>query len=390
MNIMMVHLRNIGGIAGGLEKVMCQFSNEMTRRGHHVVMVIYDDSGKPPYYSLDKKIRLINLYDRRREPRHMGLLSKIGREWARIRGKVEVWYEAYRDPYIIPSLQEVYQEFNPDIILNQYYTSIGFIYASHPKCPVIQMLHNEPVRILKKTSKRERDGMAHCALIQVLLPGFKKDVKKWFPRTPCINVPNVVYPSEQVSDLASHSGKYTILHVGRLDKDHKQQHILVEAFARIADDFPEWQVEFWGDGNSVYKEELTHLISKNHLEERVKLCGATHHISEKYIHADVFAFPSAYEGWGLALTEAMSAGLPVVAFRSCQACADLITHEQTGLLSEDGADAFSIQLARIMKDRELRIRLGQNARLKMMQYAPENVWNRWECILQDVSVEKKI
>lgn len=388
MNIMMIHLRNIGGVAGGLEKVMCQFSNEMNRRGHGVTMVIYDNSGKPPYYSLDKNVRLINLYDRRHEPRHMRMRSKLEREWARARGKVESWYETYRDPYILPSLQEVYQECRPDVILNQYYSSIGFIYASHPDCPVIQMLHNEPARIIKKTSKRERDGLAHCALIQVLLPGFVKEVKKHFPEIPCVNVPNVVYPSEQASDLASHSAPYTILHVGRLDRNHKQQHILIEAFARIAHDFPEWRVEFWGDGKAEYKEELVHLISANHLETQVKLCGATHHISEKYVYADVFAFPSAYEGWGLALTEAMSAGLPVVAFRSCQACADLVTHEQTGLLSEDGVDAFSDQLARIMKDRDLRIRLGRQARKEMEKYTPDRVWNQWEDILQKIVAEK--
>lgn len=46
MNIMMVHLRNIGGVAGGLERVLCQFANEMSRRGHTVSIVIYDNSGE--------------------------------------------------------------------------------------------------------------------------------------------------------------------------------------------------------------------------------------------------------------------------------------------------------------------------------------------------------
>lgn len=118
MNIMMVHLRNIGGIAGGLEKVLCQFSNEMARRGHTVSVVIYDDSGKDPYYSLKSGVRLINIYERRHEPKKMSFLNKTARELSRLRGHVEAWYEQYRDPFILPSLQEVYHECRPDVILN--------------------------------------------------------------------------------------------------------------------------------------------------------------------------------------------------------------------------------------------------------------------------------
>lgn len=390
MNIMFVHLRNIGGVAGGLEKVVCQFANEMVSRGHAAAIVIYDDSGKPPYYRLDERVKLINIWERRSEPRHMGLMTKMSREWARCRGQVEAWYEAYRDPYILPSLREVYEEFRPDVILNQYYTSSGFVYASKPDCPVINMFHNEPKRILNSASSREREGMEQSAMIQVLLPNFARYAKEKMPGIPCICIPNTVKPYDQIADLSIEKKKYTVLHVGRLAKDHKQQHILIQAFAQIADKYPQWNLEFWGSGNELYKKELLQLIGKMNLEHRVFLCGATHEILQKYMNADIFAFPSAYEGFPLALTEAMSAGLPVVGYRSCQACSDIIKDGKTGLLAEDGATGLAEKLDLLMGNQKMRIEMGHCARKDMERFAPEKIWNQWEQVINLVVSSKLV
>lgn len=384
MNIIMVHLRNIGGVAGGLERVLCEFSNAMVQRGHKVSIVIYDDSGKRPYYKLENKVQLINIYNRRCEPKHMKLWDKVGREWARVRGHIADWYEVYRDPYILPSLQEIYEEFMPDVILNQYYTSSGFIYASHPPCPVINMIHSVPERVFKNISAREREGMEHSALVQVLLPDFLNYIQENLPRTKCICIPNFVNPVDKPADLSSERKRHTIIHVGRLDKTHKRQHILISAFAKVADKFPNWDVQFWGDGHESYKKELRNLINSNHLEYRVKLCGATSDVIDKYIQADIFAFPSASEGFGLALAEAMSAGIPAVGYKSCQSCAHIIKDGRTGLLAEDGVDSFAKKLEILMSNREMRICMGRNAQKEMAQYAPQKIWDKWEEILNTI------
>lgn len=390
MNIMFVHLRNIGGVAGGLEKVVCQFANEMVSRGHAAAIVIYDDSGKPPYYRLDERVKLINIRERRSEPRRMGLMTKLGREWARCRGQVEAWYETYRAPYILPSLKEVYAEFQPDVILNQYYTSSGFVYDSKPDCPVINMLHNEPERILNSASSREREGIARSAVVQVLLPNFARYIKEKMPETSCICMPNIVKPYDQMADLAEERENRIILHVGRLDKSHKQQHLLIQAFARVADKYPQWNVEFWGSGNETYKKELLQMISKMHLEHRVFLRGATHEILQKYMNADIFAFPSAYEGFGLALTEAMSAGLPVIGYKSCQACSDIIKDGETGLLAEDGVKGLAEKLDILMGDQKMRIEMGRCARKDMERFAPEKIWDQWEKVINLVVSNKLV
>lgn len=387
MHILFTHLRSIGGVNGGLEKVLCGFANAMARRGHQVVVAIYDDSGKPPFYSLDPGVRLVNLYPSGGEPRRLSAARKLSRELARLRGQVEAWYEAYRDPFILPQLEKLYRDFVPDVILNQYYTSSGFLYASHPPCPVVQMLHNEPERILSRCSARERKGMAESALVQVLLPGFVSYVKGQLPHTPCICIPNTVpeVADGETADLSAEKKTYRIIHVGRLDRKHKQQHLLIEAFARLAGSFPSWEVDFYGEGDAAYKKELLSLITSSHLEGQVFLRGATHDVFARYRESDIFAFPSSYEGFPLALTEAMSAGLPPVAFRACTACQDLVADGEDGLLTADGAEALAAGLRRLMEDRALRVRLGQHAHESMKQYAPQKIWDRWETVLSSVA-----
>lgn len=42
MKIVMAHFRDISGVSGGLERVLCNFSNEMSKRGHDVHILTYD------------------------------------------------------------------------------------------------------------------------------------------------------------------------------------------------------------------------------------------------------------------------------------------------------------------------------------------------------------
>ena len=140
-------------------------------------------------------------------------------------------------------------------------------------------------------------------------------------------------------------------------------------------------------GGAIYTEELNGIIHKYRLEERVKLCGNTDNVLSVYRRASIFAFPSAFEGFGLAMTEAMSAGLPVVAYKSCPAVNELVKDGKTGLLVDDGAEALAEGLRKLMKDQELREEMGRAAHEEMHTYAPEKIWDQWEALMKKVIAE---
>lgn len=101
------------------------------------------------------------------------------------------------------------------------------------------------------------------------------------------------------------------------------------------------------------------------LVRRVRFHPPTNHIERHYAAADLFVCPTPYDAFGLVITEAMAAGLPVVATRAAGA-AELITHRQDGLVLDEAGDVQSLAAAlrELTADRRLAEDLGQAARAR--------------------------
>jgi len=112
-------------------------------------------------------------------------------------------------------------------------------------------------------------------------------------------------------------------------------------------------------------------------------------VLSKYLTADIFAFPSAFEGFGLSMAEAMSAGLPVVAYKTCPAVNELITDGEDGFLMDDGVEPLAEGLRRLMHDQSLRVDMGKKAHAAMKKYSPFTVWKQWENLLNRAVLDRK-
>ena len=98
---------------------------------------------------------------------------------------------------------------------------------------------------------------------------------------------------------------------------------------------------------------------------------------------DIFVFPSAFEGFGLTLAEAMSMGLPVVGCKSCVAANELIQDGVNGILADDGVDGLVQSMRTLMKNQALRVKMGKAARESMRQYEASVIWTAWENLLDE-------
>ena len=168
----------------------------------------------------------------------------------------------------------------------------------------------------------------------------------------------------------------------------KNQQLLADAFTLIASKYPSWSVEFWGNYHSSKGMQIKKHIEKGE-NTQLKIMGTTTNIEEVYASADVFCMPSHLEGFPLALTEAMAAGLPAVGLKSCHAVAELIENEKSGLLVDNTKEALAAALERLMNDPTLRKRMGKEARHAMEVYAPDVIWGKWEDLLLHVVSETK-
>ncbi len=99
-----------------------------------------------------------------------------------------------------------------------------------------------------------------------------------------------------------------------------------------------------------------------------------------YRRAAIFGFPSAYEGFALA----MSAGLPAVAYQSCPVVNQLVKDGVNGFLVEDGVEPLADALGKLMKDAKLRETLGRQGREDMKEYEEKKVYDRWENLLEEI------
>lgn len=106
------------------------------------------------------------------------------------------------------------------------------------------------------------------------------------------------------------------------------------------------------------------------LEDRVHFLGhlSFAQLAQEYRSADIFCLPSRQEGFGIALLEAMAAGLPIVAARAC-AIPEIVHHGQCGLLVTPGDVAgFSVALDSLLKQPALRQQLGSAGLQRVARY----------------------
>lgn len=118
---------------------------------------------------------------------------------------------------------------------------------------------------------------------------------------------SVVVPQDKYPIPSARDNR--IVTVGRLHSQKNPQ-LLVDAFALIADIYPDMTLEFYGDGD--LKEEIQSIINSKGLSERVHLHASRKDIFDCIRTARLFVLTSDYEGMPNALMEAMALGLPCI------------------------------------------------------------------------------
>jgi glycosyltransferase involved in cell wall biosynthesis len=99
-----------------------------------------------------------------------------------------------------------------------------------------------------------------------------------------------------------------------------------------------------------------------------------------YQAADIYAFPSLMETFGMVQLEAMAAGAAVVS-TDAPGCRDVVIHEQNGLQAHAGdVDSFVVQLGRLLEDQALREDLSEKGKAWVQDYSWSNVTNQYEAV----------
>lgn len=387
MNILLANLHKFIGYSGGIEHVLSDMAQAFTVRGHKVTVVMMDEKDGTPFFPLPDNVEFYNLCHLPGEKavalsRGLKLVREIIRPFSREQAR-NVNYKLMEPLW--PGFRKILDKTKPDVIISSREPT-GRLLLSHPEIsvPVISMLHNDPDEIFMHSPEEEKKMLCRSASIQVLLPSFIPKAEKYLSYKHFTAIPNAVPEAGVQAHPGEKKEEYVITSVGRLTGRTKRQHLLIEAFALLSEDFPQWKVNFWGaDYDRAYVMKLKKLIEGKHLENQVFLKGTTRDMQSVWKETDIFSFPSHHEGFPLALTEAMAAGIPAVGYASCPAVNELIVSGENGYLAEDGVEALAESLKALMLDPAKRESFGRKARQGMEAYRPECVWNSWEMLIKD-------
>lgn len=145
----------------------------------------------------------------------------------------------------------------------------------------------------------------------------------------------------------------------------KGVHVLLTAFAKCLEKYPQAALVIVGDGPS--RGQLEERSRQLSIAPQTHLLGYVPHPRLGAIARDfdIFAFPTFGEGFGLVLLEAMSLGKPVVASK-VMAIPEIVMDGETGLLvPPEDSDALAQALLRLMDDRSLCQQLGRAGRQRV-------------------------
>lgn len=166
---------------------------------------------------------------------------------------------------------------------------------------------------------------------------------------------------EKRKELGVEDDDILILNVGRLHLQ-KGQVYLIEAFNLIRKDNSKCKLLIIGKG--IMERELRDKVDELRLRDNVIFSKDRRDIPEIMHISDIFVFPSLYEGFGIALVEAMASGLPVIA-SDIEPLREIISQNVDGILVEkENPQILEKTISELINDKERRVYLGKNARKK--------------------------
>ena len=358
---------NLG--SGGAERVISLLANEFCKKGHDVEIIFFRD--RLIFYELDSRIKIVVIG----EECHSNAM------WRKM-----LWLRKY------------VKESKPDVVIPfrvSVYTTVLFSLLG-VSIPVISSERIDP-HIPDPFWNMLRKSLLPFTTHLVVQTNY---IKSYYPRfiqkkTSVIYNPvrEEVFSLPRTSSLTpnpspkcegsikSEERLNRIISVARLDPQ-KNQKMMIRAFAKIADYFPDWQLVIFGEGP--LRSSLELIVKSLQLEGRVLLPGSTEHVIDELRKSKIFCFSSDYEGLSNSMIEALCVGLPIVT-TNVSGTEDIIVDGENGFVVPiNDEDAMVHSLRVLMADEQLVMEMGERNRQKAHIFSIDGIYTQWEEIIQSV------
>lgn len=195
-------------------------------------------------------------------------------------------------------------------------------------------------------------------------------------------IPNPIMAANLPDAQPGADGKVLVT-MGRLT-EQKNHRLLIDAFARFSEAWPEYKLHIYGSGELQAQTEA--YVREKDLHHSVTLFGACDDVFSRIQGAEAFVLSSDFEGMPNALMEAMAMGLPCISTDCpCGGPRYLIRQGENGLLVPVGdVEAMAEAMEKLAEDPQLRASLGKAAKQVRHDLAADKICQKWLDFCEEV------
>ena len=375
---------------GGLAKIVIEKINWLVAHGYDVTLCNIERIDVVLAYPIDPRVKLVR-----------GDISTVpGGALTRLKGVLGA----------VKRTREIIEQERPDVIVNAHCPLVTWIipWVSGKIPTIIEMhqsrqglevfnqqfmgafsrwLHRWSIRwiygkydrfVVLTNGDREAWNLRNC----VVIPNFSSisahtEKKAHTELTDSTDFKTNNYKeSDKISEssVSSVRNKHQIIMLARL-MPQKRIDLMIEVWATLAKDFPNWQVKVLGDG--MLKEELVQKVERLGVKDSFFMPGGVKDVTSELENSDILCLTSEYEGFGIVLIEAMLKGIPVMAFEYV-GVHDIIENGVDGYVVPFGdVDAYADRLRDLMISEDLREMFRTRALESVKKFDKERAMNMW-------------
>lgn len=362
---------------GGAQKVLLDQARWFHERGHHVtVAFLYDKEDFHGKWQAGTPYPIINLSALRAGA------SAIENAWSFSIALWTLWKVLYSRHY------DVVETFTQDSNI------IGLPLAWIKRVPVRMATYHGSIENLPRWRERLHTWLVNRNIANILVTVSEMTrhnaAKEGIDSKRIVVIQNGIAPvsiedtnrGDVRGELGIRENDFLLLSVGRLV--HQKAHeFLVAAMPSVLKEFPAAKAAICGDG--FLHSQLEAQIKALDLENSVFLPGRFDNVTKFLAAADVFVLPSRWEGLPIALLEAMSVGLPIVATRVEGVDEVVVDGEHGFLVSVGDVPALSDAILKLLRDPQARHQMGMAAKQRLLEsYSIDHMGERYLSLMTNI------
>ena len=360
-------------IAGGVERVLTMKANYFADvYGYDITIILTDGKGKPHFYPLSEKIKVINLdidFDELWQYKFFGQILPYLRKQRVFRKRLTAELMRLRPDITISLLR---REINFITKIKDGSKKIGELHVNRKK---YRYYEDNNTNFVKEAFAKlwMKNLIGHLCKLDRFVVLTEEDKLAWPEIENVIAIPD---PMTFFPETSSPLTEKRVIAVGRYEYQ-KGFDLLIQAWAEVEQQCPDWTLDVYGAGE---RRDYDAILDNLGIDRsRCHLKGPTSDIQSEYMASSVFAFSSRYEGFGMVLVEAMACGIPVVSFDCPCGPKDIVSDGEDGLLVETGnVNQFANALISVIKDSDRRVELARNARRNVQRFRVDKIAVQWQ------------